>query len=67
MKLNPKTKGEGLELIERAQYIKENLMIEEKMFHIFYDEFHLGSDIDPDYLRELLSVVNKLENSGVKL
>ena len=67
LKLNPKTKGEGLEIIERAQHIKENLLIEEKMFHLFYDDFHLGSDIDPEYLRELIGIVNKLENTGVKL
>ena len=67
MKLDPKTKGEGLELIERVQHIKENLQIEEKMFHIHYDDFHLGSDIEPQYLKDLLGIVSKLEDSGMKL
>jgi hypothetical protein len=67
LKLDPKTKGEGLELIDRVQHLKENLQIEERLFHLQYDDFHLGSDIEPNYLKDLLAVVNKLEDSGLKL
>ena len=67
LKLNPKTKGEGLELIDRVQHIKDNLQIEEKIFFIYYDDFHLGSDIEPSYLQHLIETVNKIQNSGINL
>jgi hypothetical protein len=67
LKMNPKTKGEGLEIIDRVQHIKENLQIEERLMFIYYDDFHLGSDIDPAYLSHLFDTVNKIDGSGVKL
>lgn len=54
-------------MIDQAQHIKENLQIEERLTFLYYDDFHLGTDIEPEYLKQLVGVLNKIEGSGTKL